>query len=306
MVHVARDREEEVAEVARRVKHARSSRSVGVPVGRRVGRAAAAAVRLRRARSAALGRRAVPDVRALPLAAEPYAAALDLVLSCVSADFARVPAIALLRSPHVPVERRRATSPRSTARWPKPATSAASNRSSDCSACGGRPSRCAAVSQRAMRAGEQLLNVARELAPLRSTCAGRRSPDVSADVSADARVARECRTSRFAHATSARAAPSSRRSARCATPTRGSTRRRSAVTTWRRSSAGGLKGRRSRRVPATRASIWWMRTARASALRRGAARRPRRERVAGSRAGETSSIHRPSCASSAGRRNPIA
>ena len=37
---------------------------------------------------------------ALPLAAEPYAAALDLVLSCVSANFARVPAIALLRSPH--------------------------------------------------------------------------------------------------------------------------------------------------------------------------------------------------------------
>ncbi|HTL27239.1 MAG TPA: PD-(D/E)XK nuclease family protein [Burkholderiales bacterium] len=37
---------------------------------------------------------------ALPLAAEPLAAALDLVLSCASADFARVPAIALLRSPH--------------------------------------------------------------------------------------------------------------------------------------------------------------------------------------------------------------
>jgi len=37
---------------------------------------------------------------ALPLAAEPNAAALDLVLSCVSANFARGPAIALLRSPH--------------------------------------------------------------------------------------------------------------------------------------------------------------------------------------------------------------
>src|SRR5207244_1812315 len=37
---------------------------------------------------------------ALPLAAEPYAAALDLVLSCVSANFARVPVVALLRSPH--------------------------------------------------------------------------------------------------------------------------------------------------------------------------------------------------------------
>jgi RecB family exonuclease len=38
---------------------------------------------------------------ALPLAAEPYAALLDLVFSCVSANFARVPAIALLRSPHL-------------------------------------------------------------------------------------------------------------------------------------------------------------------------------------------------------------
>jgi RecB family exonuclease len=37
---------------------------------------------------------------ALPLAAEPYAAALDVVFSFVSANFARVPAIALLRSPH--------------------------------------------------------------------------------------------------------------------------------------------------------------------------------------------------------------
>src|SRR5262249_47807454 len=37
---------------------------------------------------------------ALPLAAEPYAAALDLVFSTVSANGARLPAIALLRSPH--------------------------------------------------------------------------------------------------------------------------------------------------------------------------------------------------------------
>ena len=37
---------------------------------------------------------------ALPLAAEPYAAALDLVFSFVSANFARVPAVSLLRSPY--------------------------------------------------------------------------------------------------------------------------------------------------------------------------------------------------------------
>ena len=40
---------------------------------------------------------------ALPLAAEPYAAAVDLLFSFVSANFARVPAIALLRSPYLRV-----------------------------------------------------------------------------------------------------------------------------------------------------------------------------------------------------------
>ena len=37
---------------------------------------------------------------ALPLAAEPFAAALDLVLAFVSSGYARVPTVALLRSPH--------------------------------------------------------------------------------------------------------------------------------------------------------------------------------------------------------------
>lgn len=38
---------------------------------------------------------------ALPLAAEPYAAVVDVLFSCVSANFARLPAVALLRSPHL-------------------------------------------------------------------------------------------------------------------------------------------------------------------------------------------------------------
>jgi ATP-dependent helicase/nuclease subunit B len=38
---------------------------------------------------------------ALPLAAEPYAAVVDLLFSCVSTNFARVPGVALLRSPHL-------------------------------------------------------------------------------------------------------------------------------------------------------------------------------------------------------------
>ena len=36
----------------------------------------------------------------LPLAAEPFAAALDLVLTFVSSGYARIPTIELLRSPH--------------------------------------------------------------------------------------------------------------------------------------------------------------------------------------------------------------
>src|SRR4029079_6771219 len=96
----ARDREEEVASFARRVKSAARSGELSSPH-----------------RAAFVVRRPVPYVYvarevmrsagiacqtfdALPLAAEPYAAALDLVLSCVSANFARGPAIALLRSPH--------------------------------------------------------------------------------------------------------------------------------------------------------------------------------------------------------------
>jgi RecB family exonuclease len=37
---------------------------------------------------------------ALPLASEPYAAALDLVMACVTGNFGRVQVVALLRSPH--------------------------------------------------------------------------------------------------------------------------------------------------------------------------------------------------------------
>jgi RecB family exonuclease len=42
---------------------------------------------------------------ALPLAAEPYAGAVDLLFSFVNANFARGPAVALLQSPHLTVRR---------------------------------------------------------------------------------------------------------------------------------------------------------------------------------------------------------
>jgi RecB family exonuclease len=99
-IHVARDREEEIAGVARRVKRAvrlgelSSPGDAALVVRQRLPYVYVAREILRSA--------GVPCqmLDALPLASEPYAAALDLVLSCVSADFARVPAIALLRSPH--------------------------------------------------------------------------------------------------------------------------------------------------------------------------------------------------------------
>jgi RecB family exonuclease len=99
-VQRARDREEEVAGFARRVKAAVRSGELASPnraafivrhplpyvyMAREVMRSAGVACQM---------------FDALPLAAEPYAAAVDLVLSCVSANFARGPAVALLRSAH--------------------------------------------------------------------------------------------------------------------------------------------------------------------------------------------------------------
>ena len=99
-VHVARDREEEVASVARRVK-------LAVRLGELSSPGQAALVVRQRLPYVYVAREILRSAGvpcqtfdALPLASEPYAAALDLVLSCVSADFARIPAMALLRSPH--------------------------------------------------------------------------------------------------------------------------------------------------------------------------------------------------------------
>ena len=97
----ARDREEEVASFARRVKStARSGERTSPSRAAFIVRRPLPYVYVAREvmRSAGI---ACQTFDALPLAAEPYAATLDLVLSCVSTNFARGPAIALLRSPHV-------------------------------------------------------------------------------------------------------------------------------------------------------------------------------------------------------------
>ena len=99
-VYVARDREEEVATFARRVKAAlRDGRLTSLERAALVVHQPLPYVYLARA---VLGAAGLPCqlFDALPLAAEPYSAALDLVLAFVSSGFARVPGIHLLRSPH--------------------------------------------------------------------------------------------------------------------------------------------------------------------------------------------------------------
>ena len=98
---LSRDREDELSDLVRRIRavhsHRRSAAAldrVGVVVGRPL-----PYVYLARGVFASGG---VPlqSSDALPLAAEPFAAALDLIFSAVSTGFAAAPLLALLRSPH--------------------------------------------------------------------------------------------------------------------------------------------------------------------------------------------------------------
>ena len=97
--HVARDREEEVVGFARRIKRAARRQEVAPSRVALVVRQPLPYVYVAREVLRSAG---VPSQTfdTLPLAAEPYAAALDLVFAAVSAGFARGPATALLRSPH--------------------------------------------------------------------------------------------------------------------------------------------------------------------------------------------------------------
>jgi RecB family exonuclease len=99
-VFVVRDREEEIAAFARRVKKARRD-------GRLSALDHAALVVHQPLPYVYLARSVLGSGRldcqlfdTLPLAGEPYAAALDLVLTFASSGFGRVPGIQLLRSPH--------------------------------------------------------------------------------------------------------------------------------------------------------------------------------------------------------------
>ena len=99
-VRVARDREEEVADFARWVKT--RARMPGAPALERMALVVKQPLPYVYVAREVLRSAGIPSQTfdALPLAAEPYSAALDLVLSAVAGDFARGPAVALMRSPH--------------------------------------------------------------------------------------------------------------------------------------------------------------------------------------------------------------
>ena len=101
LAHVARDREEEVAGFARWVRQEMRGGNAVSALGRMalVVRRPLPYVYLTREvlRSAGVP---VQMFDALPLASEPFAAALDLVIAFVAGNFGRGPAVALLRSPH--------------------------------------------------------------------------------------------------------------------------------------------------------------------------------------------------------------
>jgi RecB family exonuclease len=99
--HTARDREEEVAGFARWVRHERRGGGTVPGLGK------IALVVHRPLPYVYLTREVLRSggiplqmFDALPLASEPFAAALDLVIAFVAGNFGRSPAVALLRSPH--------------------------------------------------------------------------------------------------------------------------------------------------------------------------------------------------------------
>ncbi|MGE0464292.1 MAG: hypothetical protein AB7Q16_23240, partial [Vicinamibacterales bacterium] len=96
----SRDREDELGQVARRLKAARRAGD-HTPLHRHALVVRRPLPYLYLARSV-FGGAGIPfeTLDTLPLAAEPYAAALDLVLDFVGTGFSRASAVALLRSPH--------------------------------------------------------------------------------------------------------------------------------------------------------------------------------------------------------------
>ena len=248
---------------------------------------------------------------ALPLAAEPWAAAFDLVCSAVGTGFARGPADCAARVAAFPLRQRRRraaggrpTWRRSTARWPSTAISASCPRCRRWSSVdGSKPGSSGRACRGRSRAGQVLVRLATRA---RRRCAppaadGRRTCDVllafltaheAAPGPDDPLRARQLRA-RAAHPRHAGGAARRLRAA--------SIRRRSSSTTPPPCAAAGSRPRPSRRAPATAACTCSTAPARASATSTTCSW-PAWSRASGRTSrGAASSTRRPSCASWAGR-----
>lgn len=98
----SRDREEELRDLVRRVRTVQRDERTRVPLGR-IGVVFDRPLPYVYLAREVFAQGGVPfDARdALPLGAEPFAAAVDLVLSCAAAQFSRPALVALLASPHL-------------------------------------------------------------------------------------------------------------------------------------------------------------------------------------------------------------
>src|SRR5690606_17788017 len=101
LVFRSRDREEELRDLVRRIRASRVDPEFAAPLPR-IGVVFERPLPYVYLAGAVFAAGGVPlHARdALPLAAEPFAAALDLVLTCASARFSRTALVALLASPH--------------------------------------------------------------------------------------------------------------------------------------------------------------------------------------------------------------
>ena len=315
--HTARDREEEVAGFARWVRAV--SRAGDAPMLDRM----ALVVRQRLPyvylatdvfRSAG-----VPSQMfdALPLAAEPYAAALDVLFSFVSANFARVPAIALLRSPHFTCAGGDGEPIRAGEVAALDRALSESGYLGDLEALDrlieswqGEGSRVPAA---ARRAGVALREIARELAPLRSSAAIAAHLDrLLAFLAAHDPPAQPAVAGRLGEASTAARAPASRArrhpraAARFATRTGASTEPSPSSTRLPRWSGAASKRRRLLRAAASRVSTCSMPKARGLASSTTYSWQASWTANGRSARGATSSIRRRSCASLGGPPTPTA
>ena len=103
---VSRDREEELRDLVRRVRTVHRDERTRVPLGR-IGIVFDRPLPYMYLAREVFAQGGVPfEARdALPLGAEPFAAAVDLVLSCATAEFSASSLIALLASPHFQFDR---------------------------------------------------------------------------------------------------------------------------------------------------------------------------------------------------------